>query len=130
MFINIDPADGIPIYEQIVRQIKFAAAGGVVRPGELIPSVREVASELAVNPNTVAKAYRQLQIEGVVESVRGRGLQLSGESPEKCREERARLVRLRFRDAIGEARRSRLGNDEIRELIEQELSSETKEASA
>ena len=102
----------------------------MVRPGELIPSVREVASELAVNPNTVAKAYRQLQIEGVVESVRGRGLQLSGESPEKCREERARLVRLRFRDAIGEARRSRLDNEEIRELIEQELGSETKEASA
>ena len=83
MFINIDPSDGIPIYEQIVRQIKFAAAGGVVRPGELIPSVREVASELAVNPNTVAKAYRQLQIEGVVESVRGEGAATLRREPRK-----------------------------------------------
>lgn len=129
MFIHIDPADGIPIYEQIVRQIKFAAAGGVVRPGELIPSVREVASELAVNPNTVAKAYRQLQIEGVVESVRGRGLQLTGESAQRCREERARLVRLRLREAIGEARQSRLPDEEIRQIIEQELGSTQKEAS-
>ncbi len=129
MFINIVPTGGIPIYEQIVRQIKFAAAGGVVRPGELIPSVREVASELAVNPNTVAKAYRQLQIEGVVESVRGRGLQLTGESAQRCREERKRLVRLRLREAIGEARQNRLPDQEIRQIIEQELGSTQKEAS-
>lgn len=129
MFINIDPTGEIPIYEQIVRQIKFAAAGGVIRPGELIPSVREVASELAVNPNTVAKAYRQLQIEGVVESVRGRGLQLTGESAQRCREERARLVRLRLREAIGEARQSRLPDEQIRQIIEQELGSTQKEAS-
>jgi len=61
MFFNIDPAGGLAIYEQVVRQMKFAVAASVLKPTELVPSVREVARELAINPNTVARAYRQLQ---------------------------------------------------------------------
>ena len=54
MFFQIDPANGLPIYEQVVRQLKFAVADELLQPGELAPSVREVARELAINPNTVA----------------------------------------------------------------------------
>ena len=58
MFFRIDPSDGLAIYDQVVRQVKFAVAGEVVRVGELVPSVRELARELTINPNTVARAYR------------------------------------------------------------------------
>ena len=68
MFLHIDPHNGLAIYDQIVRQIKFAVAGGVVRSGELVPSVRELARELAINPNTIARAYRQLQDDRVLEA--------------------------------------------------------------
>src|SRR5712691_10939722 len=69
MFLHVDPDNGLAIYDQIVRQIKFAVATGALPPGELAPSVRELARELAVNLNTVSKAYQHLQAEGVLENV-------------------------------------------------------------
>ena len=69
--ISVDPSNGLAIYDQIVRQIKFAIASGAVLPGELVPSVRELAKQVAVNPNTVSRAYRELQSENVLETVRG-----------------------------------------------------------
>ena len=67
MFFQIDFGDTLPIYDQVVRQIKFAVAGGVLKEGELVPSVRELARELTINPNTVARAYRRLQDDGVLD---------------------------------------------------------------
>ena len=67
MLISIDASSGLAIYDQIVRQIKFAIASEAVLPGELVPSVRELAKQVAVNPNTVARAYRELQAENVLE---------------------------------------------------------------
>ena len=77
MFLAIDPQNGVAIYEQIVRQVNFAVAAEVLVAGDLVPSVRELARQLAVNPNTVARAYRQLQSDGVLETVRGTGLAVS-----------------------------------------------------
>ena len=74
MFFQIDFGNGLAIYDQVVRQVKFAVAGEVLKEGELVPSVRELARELTINPNTVARAYRQLQDDGVLTSVRGTGL--------------------------------------------------------
>ena len=65
MLYHIDPSNGLAIYEQIARQVKFAVAQGALRTGDLVPSVRELAQTLAVNPNTVARAYRDLQSDGV-----------------------------------------------------------------
>ncbi len=127
MFFTIDPSAGLPIYEQVVRQIKFAVAGQVIKPGELVPSVREVARQLAINPNTVARAYRQLQADGVLEPVRGTGLQATGGALELCRRERLNLIRRRLRAVLTEARQSRLDGDEIRELVESELATTQKE---
>ena len=79
MFLNINPSNGIAIYDQIVRQVKFAVAQGAVKPGNLVPSVREMARELAINPNTVARAYQQLQADRVLEQVRGMGLEVAAE---------------------------------------------------
>ena len=127
MFFSINPSAGLPIYEQVVRQVKFAVAAQVIKPGELVPSVREVARRLAINPNTVARAYRQLQADAVLEAVRGTGLQVAGRAEELCRRERLDLVRRRLREVLIEARQSRLGDEEIRELVESELATTEKE---
>ena len=70
LLVDLKTADGRPIYGQIVDRVKFAVAGGVLRAGDLVPSVRELSKQLVVNPNTVARAYRDLQSEGLLESVR------------------------------------------------------------
>ena len=73
MWFHIDPSSGTPIYRQVVQQVRQAVAGGTLRPGDRLPSVRELAIELALNPNTVAKAYQELERDGVIETPRGRG---------------------------------------------------------
>jgi GntR family transcriptional regulator len=121
MFLHVDPSNGLAIYDQIVRQIKFAVAGGALPPGELAPSVRELARELAVNPNTVARAYQQLQSEGVLDSVRGMGLAVASGADKRCRSERLKLVQGRLREVLLEARHSGLELDDLRKLIDEEL---------
>ena len=121
MFFHIDPHNGLAIYDQIVRQIKFAVAGGVLRPSEMVPSVRELARELAINPNTIARAYRQLQDDGVLNGVRGTGLEVTSGAAARCREERIKLIRGRLRQVLAEARQSHLEAQQVRELVEKEL---------
>ena len=85
LLLDLNSGDGRPIYGQIADRVKFAVAGGVLRAGELVPSVRELSKQLVVNPNTVARAYRDLQSEGLLESVRGMGLQVAEGAAERCR---------------------------------------------
>jgi GntR family transcriptional regulator len=121
MFLHIDPSNGLAIYDQIVRQVKFAVAAEALQPGELVPSVREMARELAVNPNTVSRAYRELQSENVIETVRGTGLEVTAKAPERCRKDRVALIRERLRSVFLEAAHSRLELLEIRSLADEEL---------
>jgi len=127
MFFHIDPHNGLPIYDQIVRQIKFAVAGGVLKSSEMIPSVRELARELAINPNTIARAYRQLQDDGVLNGVRGTGLEVAAGAAARCRDERIKLIRARLRQVLTEAKQSHLESAQVRELIEKELKAVEKE---
>ena len=78
MLFHVDPHNGLAIYDQIVRHVKFAVADGALKPGEMVPSVRQLARELAINPNTIARAYRCLQDDKVLEAVRGTGLEVAG----------------------------------------------------
>lgn len=121
MLISVDPQNGLAIYDQIVRQIKFAIASEAVLPGELVPSVRELAKQIAVNPNTVARAFRELQAEDVLETVRGMGLAVTKAAPKKCRADRVLLISERLREVLTEAQHSQLELDEIRQLTETEL---------
>jgi GntR family transcriptional regulator len=121
MHVHVDVGNGLAVYDQIVRQLKFAVADGVVRVGELVPSVRELARELAINPNTVARAYRQLQDDGVLEAVRGTGLAVSANANRHCRTERTRLVRERIRLVLDEALHSGLEAVEIEGIVKDEL---------
>ena len=122
MFLHIDPSNGLAIYDQIVRQVKFAVAADALQPGELVPSVREMARDLAVNPNTVSRAYRELQADNVLEAVRGTGLEVTPKARERCRKDRVALLRERLRSVILEAAHSRLEFSEIRALADEELS--------
>ncbi len=122
MFLHIDPSNGLAIYDQIVRQVKFAVAADALQPGEMVPSVRELARELAVNPNTVSRAYRELQSDNILETVRGTGLEVTPKAPERCRKDRVALIRERLRSVFLEAAQSRLQLAEIRTLADEELS--------
>lgn len=73
LHLQVDPRAATPIYDQIVTRMRFAIASGTLSPGEALPSVRQLAMTLRVNPNTVARAYRELEAEGLVESQQGRG---------------------------------------------------------
>lgn len=121
MLIKVQSNNGLAIYDQIVRQIKFAIASEAIRSGELIPSVRELAKEVAVNPNTVARAYRELQSDGLLESVRGKGMQVTSKALTKCRAARVKLIQERLRDVLAEASRSGLTTKELRDLTRDEL---------
>lgn len=120
MLLQLNTSDDRPIYAQIVDQVKFAVAGGLLRPGDLVPSVRELSKQLLINPNTVARAYRELQGEQLLEPVRGTGLQVTERAPSHCQSERREIVRNRLRRAIDEARRSELASDEIEAIWREE----------
>lgn len=121
MLFRIDASNGLPIYDQISRQMKFAIAHGAIRSGELVPSVRELALRVAVNPNTVARAYRDLQIDGVLEPLRGEGLRVTQNAVEACRRDRQSLLKERLRGAIAECRLGGLNTTEIRGLVDEVL---------
>lgn len=121
MLLHIDAQNGLPIYEQIARQMKFAIAAGRLTAQQQIPSVRDLAVRLAVNPNTVARAYRDLQAEGILAPIRGTGLAVTPEAPRLCRAARLQLVRERLRLVLEEAIRSGLSVEDLRALVEREL---------
>jgi GntR family transcriptional regulator len=122
LLLDVDTPDERPIYGRIADRVRFAVASEVLRPGELVPSVRELSKQLVVNPNTVARAYRDLQSEGLLEPVRGTGLQVAAGAPERCREARRAFVRERLRSAIGEAIRSEMDPAEIEAILREEWS--------
>src|ERR1700753_512418 len=79
---HLDARSGVPTYLQLVQQVRQAVRLGVLAPGDRLPTVKEVVAELAINPNTVLKAYRELDLEGLVEGRRGVGTFVSDSSPE------------------------------------------------
>ena len=130
MICQIDTNNGIPIYEQICRQVKFAVANGSLLVGEHVPSVREMATQAAVNVNTVARAYRDLQVEGVLVSIRGTGLAIAADALEKCRRSRLEMIRERLRYILREALQNGVSSDEISSLVNSEWKSLKKEATS
>ncbi len=123
MFFTVDPSNGVAIYLQIVNQIKFAIAEQTLRPGQLLPSVRELSQLLTVNPNTVARAFQELQSEGLTETLRGRGVVVRKGSLERCRKDRKKLFTDRIATVLTEALHGGLSADEIRKLVERKLKS-------
>ena len=105
-----------------MEQVKHAIETGALRPGEQLPGIRPLAEELVVNPNTVAKAYRELEHEGVVELRQGAGAFVSDKAPTKKDADRLRLAQAIVTAAIEKLRSRGVTDDEIRRLFEAELS--------
>ncbi len=122
MFFSIDPNNGVAIYEQIVRQVKFAIAEGTLRPGQMLPSVRTLSQQLAINPNTISRALIQLQSDGALESMRGVGLAVRADAKNPCIEARRSLITERLKLAITEALHAGLSAPVIQQLVSQQLS--------
>ena len=114
---EINPTSGVPIYRQIVDQVHAMVAGGLMQEGDLLPSVRQVASDAAVNPMTVSKAYSRLEAEGVVRRARGLGMQILPPSQNGSVDERKQQFRATLEPVLHRARQLGLDQEQIREVI-------------
>lgn len=92
MEFRIDPKSGVPFYRQIIEQVKFAMARGDLEPGTQLPTVRQLAVDLSINPNTVIRAYRQMEIEGLLETHQGSGTFVGDRKPDIDAIERQRML--------------------------------------
>lgn len=120
MVFQVQPDSQVPIYEQIAAQVVFGVAAGDLPPGELVPSVRDLAQRLLVNPNTVARAYQDLERLGVLETKRGLGMQVAAEAQQLCDARRREIIRGRLRATLREAASGGLSAEDIHELIDEE----------
>ncbi|MGB8510121.1 MAG: GntR family transcriptional regulator [Pyrinomonadaceae bacterium] len=117
MFINIDATSGVPIFMQIVSQIKTAIAMGRLLPDEPLPSVRQLAVDLAVNPNTVARAYLDLEYEGVIYKRQGHGTFVSGRGVEMSKNDRRKVLNELLEKALVEGVNLGLDERELRDAF-------------
>ena len=92
MTFQLDTKSGVPIYRQIIEQVKYAIARGELEPGDRLPTVRQLAVDLSVNPNTVVRAYRELEIAGVLDTQQGSGTFVGKERPEIDTLEQQRML--------------------------------------
>src|ERR1700753_230911 len=92
MLMQIDFKSGTPVYLQLVEQVRHAAASGSLRPGEPLPSIRPLAEELRINRNTIAKAYAELESQGVIETIPGKGCFLKDGNTQLTKSARNDLV--------------------------------------
>jgi len=121
MLFRPNPSLGVPIYLQLMEQVKHAVETGALRPGEQLPGIRPLAEELVINPNTVAKAYRELEHEGVIELRHGAGAFVSANAPAKKVTDSLRAGKTIVASAVERLRARGLSDDEIRRLFEAEL---------
>jgi len=119
--ITIEASGFIPIYEQIKKGIKGEISLGVLKANEALPSIRDLAAELLVNPNTVARAYRELELEGLIYTRKGKASFVSENSASLIQRDRVRLSEDLFDRAIAEARKFGLDAAEIRRIVESRL---------
>ena len=118
MQIHVSASDGVPIYLQIVNQVKYLVAAGRLAPGEEIPPIRVLAQQLVVNPNTVAKAYHELERAGVVVKRHGSGTYVSDTGSPLARRERLKILSHRVDALLAEARHLNVSTDEIISLLQ------------
>lgn len=121
MYLNIDPSSGYPIYLQIINQMKYSIAMEAIKAGDQLPSVRELASQLRVNPNTVAKAYIELEREGIVFTKRGEGTFVSDIGVSLSEEEKTKIIAEMLNRALVQAYHFNLSADKIEQILKKEI---------
>ena len=121
MLFRPNPSTGVPIYLQLMEQVKHGIETGALKPGDQLPGIRPLAEELVINPNTVAKAYRELEHEGVIELRHGAGAFVSKNAGTKKITDKVRAGQAIVAGAIEKLRARGMTDDEIRRLFEAEL---------
>jgi GntR family transcriptional regulator len=121
MFDRLDARSPIPLYAQIATRIRVAIAAGELEPGAALPSVRQLATQLRVNPATVVQAYRELESSGLVATRHGAGTFVQAVVPERRLRERVSAARRLVRDLMAESGRLGISARELRAAIDEEL---------
>ncbi len=117
MHLQISSSDGVPIYQQIVNQLRHLIAAGRLQPGEELLPIRVLADQLTVNPNTVARAYLELERSGLVIKRHGAGTYVSGEASPLAHREKVKVLRQRVDALLVEAGHLDIGLDEVMDLL-------------
>jgi GntR family transcriptional regulator len=115
--IHVSTHDAVPIYMQIVKQVKYLVASGRLAPGDEVPPIRTLAQQLVINPNTVAKAYHELEREGVVTKRHGAGTYVSDNGSPLARRERVKILTQRVDALLAEARHMDVPLKELLDLV-------------
>ncbi|HEY8182156.1 MAG TPA: GntR family transcriptional regulator [Thermoanaerobaculia bacterium] len=123
MLFRPNPSLGVPIYLQLMEQVKHAIETGALRPGDQLPGIRPLAEELVMNPNTVAKAYRELEREGVIDLRHGSGAFVSHNARARKWGETLREAQTLVAGTVGRLRDRGISDEEIRRLFEAALAS-------
>ena len=121
MLFQIDFKAGKPVYLQLVDQVRYAAASGVLRPGEPLPGIRPLAEELRVNRNTIAKAYAELESQGVIETLPGKGCFLKANNSPFTKVVRNKLLEKEIDEAVVMAHHLRISRDAFIEMVHERL---------
>ena len=121
MLIQINFKSGKPVYLQVVDQIKAAAASGAIRPGEALPSIRPLAQELRLNRNTIAKAYNELESQGIIETMPGKGCFVRPNNSPLKKEVRRSLLATEMDQLIVQAHHLQVSGGEILEILKERL---------
>jgi GntR family transcriptional regulator len=119
LVLVIHPQSGIPIYRQVIDQVRSLIVSGRLKPGELVPSVRLLAQQLAVNPMTISKAYTRLELEGWLEHDRGVGMRVGATGIQPSVKERKEQLRPLIEQLLLQANQLNLTRDQIMQLIDQ-----------
>ena len=115
--ISINLTDGVPIYRQIVNQVKYLVASGLLRPGEELPPIRTLALQLKVTPNTIVKAYGELEISGVLQKRHGSGTFISEARPQLAARERRRVIEQRIDALLAEAHQLNFSAEDVLRMV-------------
>ena len=121
MLIELNFKSGFPAYLQIVEQVKRGAAAGALREGDQLPSIRELAERLRINRNTVAKAYAELEHEGVAETVQGKGVFVTGSASPFSKKVRASILIEAVDAAVVQAHQLQVGPEEFLGVVRARL---------
>lgn len=121
LLLKVNPSSGFPVYLQIETQIKHRVAAGALKPGDALPSVRKLAAELAINPNTVVRAYQELESDGVIRTVQGGGTFVADGVPQLLKAERLRRLAPLAAQLAVEAHHLRVSEKDILEMVQEEF---------
>jgi len=121
MLFQIDFKAGKPVYLQLVDQVRYAAASGVLRPGEPLPGIRPLAEELRVNRNTIAKAYAELEGQGVIETLPGKGCFLKANNSPFTKSVRDKLLEKEIDEAVVTAHHLQISREAFMEMVKERL---------